>query len=457
MQGWSFVEVERIMRGRWINEPAHTGELCPFNGVAIDTRSIEPGQFFFAFVGEQVDGHEFVQTAIDAGAAVCVVSDAGKITGELGVPVLAVDDVLDAMTDLAQAWREKLNAKVIAITGSNGKTTTCRMVHAVCEQQGKASCSIKSFNNAIGVPMTILNTPIDAEYLIAEVGTSSHGEVDARTGLLKPDVSVIVSIGRAHLEELGGVDGVSREKSAIVRAMPMGGTAIVPTGVVSLDAELDGIEDRTILRLDVAKQIHIETDAGHSGSTRFLFDDELFTVPMLGKHSASNAAMTIMVARVLGIDDKSIRQGLANVSGPPMRFERVEIGKRIVYNDAYNANPDSMRASLETFDQINADSIKIAVLGEMLELGEQSDLAHRSLIESFKAYPSIDRFILVGNEFARIRADSSIISFVPICDVQSMGTIAEMIESDAVVLLKGSRGVGLERIVYTLQRQAHTH
>lgn len=445
------------MGGRWVFQPRKNADVCAFTGAAIDTRSIQSGQVFFAFVGEHVDGHDFLDAASKADASICVVSDSTKVHKDIHTPTLLVDDVLDAMTQLAQAWRAILTAKVIAITGSNGKTTTCRMVHAVCDQAGKASCSIKSFNNAIGVPMTILNTPEDAEYLIAEVGTSSPGEIEARTKLLKPDVVMIVSIGQAHLEELGGIEGVANEKASIVRAMPKGGVAIIPAMIEPLNKTLNRTKHTAIHRLDASSQISIEQESTNPSSTTFKFDGELFAAPMLGKHNASNAAMAVMVGRVLGFDDDVIRQGLAGTQSPAMRFERIEIDNVVMYNDAYNANPDSMQASLATFEQLDTDEHKIVVLGEMLELGDQSPLAHRALVESLGGFSTINQFVLVGSGFDGIELDGLTMTHVPCSDQDSLCAIADGIKPGSVVLLKGSRGVGLERIVYTLQRQASTH
>ena len=186
---WSIKEIESITNARWLIEPKQ--DTIEFAGASIDTRSTKSNQFFFAFVGEHTDGHQYLTQAQVAGASLCIVSHQDRVPQDIQVPVLIVDDVLLSITQLAQIWRSKLNATVIGITGSNGKTTTCRILHAICKQAGPAWVSQKSFNNALGVPITILNTPTDATFLIAELGTSSKGEIAQRSTLLKPDIGII--------------------------------------------------------------------------------------------------------------------------------------------------------------------------------------------------------------------------------------------------------------------------
>jgi UDP-N-acetylmuramoyl-tripeptide--D-alanyl-D-alanine ligase len=453
MSGWTLDDLAAITAGRWVVAP--TADPFSFVGVAIDTRELEHGQFFFAFVGEHVDGHNFLLQAANAGASACVVSDRSKLPDDLAIPVLLVDDVLGALTTLASAWRERLDATVIAITGSNGKTTTCRLIHSICTQVGASHSSIKSFNNALGVPITILNTPIDAQYLVCELGTSSPGEIAARAALAKPDIAVITSIGRAHLEELGDRSGVAKEKAEIVSALAKGAPAIIPGGVEELKTALSPIaSDRTIIRVGTDHPISItKTTSTH---TDFTIDGEAYTIPMLGMHNASNAAMSVMVGRALGIDEQMIRAGLASPKLPEMRFDRIEIPTKtapiVLYNDAYNANPDSMRAALVTFDALETGSPKVAILGEMLELGVRSAEEHRAIVGEFDGYRSIERFILVGKSWAAIEptAGDERVTVYETPDDFNMTLIARSIKPGSMVLLKGSRMVKLERIVYIL-------
>ncbi|MFG0313098.1 MAG: Mur ligase family protein, partial [Phycisphaerales bacterium] len=248
MNAWAWDDFARVAGGVWHAAP-HDDALS-FVGVSIDTRSIEPGQVFFAFEGEQVDGHAYLQNARDGGAGACVVTHTERVPGDLGIPVLAVDDPQAALTRLASAWRDRIRAKVIAITGSNGKTTTCRLMEGVCGAAGKTYASPRSFNPALGVPITLLNTPIDAEYLVAEVGMSTPGEIAARNATLRPDVAIITSIGRAHLEGLGSIENIAKEKAQLIATSPVDAVGVIPGEIGVLEDALAGDPHR-IVRLDV--------------------------------------------------------------------------------------------------------------------------------------------------------------------------------------------------------------
>jgi len=457
MSKWSCTEIRDVSNGQWLIEPAT--DQIEFAGVAIDSRELSKSQFFFAFVGEHTDGHAYLRDAANAGVSLCIVSDADKVPTDLDVPVLVVSDALDAITALAFAWRERIKAKVIAVTGSNGKTTTCRMIHSVCAQSGRSHVSQKSFNNALGVPITILNTPEDSDYLVAELGTSSLGEIASRADLAKPDIAVITSIGAAHLEELGDRRGVAKEKAAIVHALRDGSTAVIPEGVAELEAAIESIaKNRAIVRIGGGSNVSvIESTSTH---TTFSLNGDLFSIPMLGKHNAMNASMAVVVGRSLGISDESIAAGLRSAKLPEMRFDRIEIPTHTkpieLFNDAYNANPDSMRAALETFDSLEVDGPKVAVLAEMLELGDHGNAQHAAIVAGLIRYESIDRFVLVGKAFARAGrgTENNRITISETFDDHAMTTITRTIKPGSCVLLKGSRAMRLERIVYILFNQA---
>lgn len=454
MSQWGFEQIRQAVDGQWVIAPVHdtvdTVGTVGFVGVAIDTRALSSGQVFFAFVGQQVDGHRFLESAVDRGASMCIVSDRSKVPDDLSVPVVVVDDMLEAITMMARAWRAKINPIVIAVTGSNGKTTTCRLVDSVCAQSGLSCVSVKSFNNAIGVPITILNTPADARYLVAELGTSSPGEIAARARLVEPDIGVITSIGSAHLEELGDRAGVAHEKCSIVDALDDGAHAIIIGGVDELEAVIAPTAARlTITR--IGTDLPIEHVESVGSQTSFTLADQPFVVPMLGRHNAFNAAMAIQVGRFIGLDDGAIQRGLLDVDPPKMRLERIEIASPtqpiVLYNDAYNANPDSMRAALDTFDSIRADSPKLAVLGDMLELGSVSHQEHESIVRRCSQYPTIDRFILVGSCFGRVESAPDRFTQIESADATAIAKLAGQIEPGSTVLLKGSRGIGLDRLV----------
>ncbi len=452
MNTWSYNEVFKAAGGSWAVEPSH--DEFDHAGAAIDTRDLRTNQIFFAFVGEHADGHAYLPEAAGRGASLCVVTDAAQVPAGFAAPTLLVGDALDALTRIARAWRDKLSCAVIAVTGSNGKTTTCRLMHAVCERAGASFVSQQSFNNALGVPITILNTPLDARYMVAELGTSTPGEITSRAQLIRPDIAIITSIGRAHLQALGSVAGVAREKAALIGALPGAGRAFIPAGIEHLDAAIAQLRPpRGVTRLGRDHTLRIiEITAAE---TRFAIDADEFVVPLPGVHNASNAALCVLAARALDIDDERARAGLAGARGPDMRFQRVEIptGSEpiVVINDAYNANPDSMRAALTTFDAMKMPMHKTAVLGEMLELGAASRDEHRSLAADLARRVGIDRFVLVGAGFESVPMSHLVEVHADRCDF-SIERVAAGIAPGTCVLLKGSRGVKLERLIHALTR-----
>lgn len=447
MSAWGWDEFAQAAGGAWHIEPT-TGSF-DFVGVSIDTRDLQPGQVFFAFVGEQSDGHSHLDQAKANGAGICVVTHPDRVPTGFALPVMVVDKPQRALTDLAAAWRAQLRAWVIAVTGSNGKTTTCRLMHSVCSAAGKSFVSPKSFNNALGVPITILNTPVDTEYLVAEVGMSTPGEIEERTRLLRPDVAIITSIGRAHLQGLGSLANIAREKADIIRSAPPGCIGLVPDGISVLE---DALRDdpRTIFHLGEVLQVERSDQHGCD----FLLGGEPFRVPLAGEHNAHNAGLCVLAARVMGIEDDIIREGLANTTPPSMRFERVQIETAsdpiVVINDAYNANPDSMRAAISTFADLQTDGAKVVVLGEMLELGESGPAEHESLAEHVSSVGVFDRVVLIGAGFARTDAASLGLTMYPESGDAQIEAIAQQIEPGETVLIKGSRGVKLERLIAIL-------
>lgn len=447
MSSWAWDDFAHAAGGSWRSHPQ--GPSLPFAGVSIDTRSIEPGQVFFAFVGEQVDGHEYLETAQERGASACVVTHEERVPDDITIPVLVVGDTLDALTRLASAWRDRLAARVIAITGSNGKTTTCRLMQSVCGAAGMTYASPKSFNNALGVPITILNTPIEAEYLVAEVGMSTPGEIAARNMTLRPDLAMITSIGRAHLEGLGSIENIAREKAQLIASSPAEAAGVIPGGIATLEDALRGDPHR-IVRL--GDGFSLETSDQH-GSV-FNIDSVRFSVPLPGRHNAHNAALCVFAGRELGISDEIIRVGLANATPPAMRFERVQIETGaepiVVINDAYNANPDSMRAALATFDELPTCGPKIAVLGEMLEMGAIGPREHQSLADHAARLGVLDRVVLLGASFGHVHYDEPRVEVIAERSDEAIERIARSLLPGDTVLIKGSRGVRLERLIAKL-------
>ncbi|MGV6815350.1 MAG: UDP-N-acetylmuramoyl-tripeptide--D-alanyl-D-alanine ligase [Phycisphaerales bacterium] len=457
MSSWDTDILKTTLGGDWLIEP--TKPELEFAGVSIDSRTIQPDQVFFAFVGERVDGHGYLDQAQEAGASLCVVSEPARVPTGFEMPTMVVDDVLVAMTRMASAWRDRIRARVIGITGSNGKTTTCRLLHSVCAQSGSSVVSQKSYNNALGVPITLLNTPEDADYLVAELGTSSKGEIAARSRLLRPDLAIITSIGSAHLEELGDRSGVSAEKWSIVDGLgehaDPPACVVVPKGIAELELQIEqGNHSARVVRVDLDAVCDVQSMGDQTG---FVFDGHSYTIPMIGAHNVGNSMLAIVAARALGIDAEGVVRGLEAAQPPEMRLERVELdcgeGKVVLYNDAYNANPDSMRAALRVFDEIECGGRKVAVIGEMLELGSASADEHARLVDELGRYATIDRWVLVGDSFSACESTRGM-CIIPACDSPAIERVGEELKEGDTVLLKGSRGIGLERVIGQFEPEA---
>lgn len=479
-----------LVGGEWLAEPG----VGPVLGASIDTRTLEPGQVFFALAGDRVDGHDYLDRAEGAGCPLAVVErGVGRRSGAMGV--LRVENARVALARLAGAWRRALpGLRVIGVTGSNGKTTTVRMLGAALSAGMKGSCAPGSFNNDLGVPLTLLAARPGDGFVVCEIGTNAPGEIAPLAALARPDVAVVTSIGRSHLEGLGSVAGVAGEKADLVRALPTGGLAVVCAGSAELDRALAGCRGIEIVRVGAGAEadVTVEQITPEGGGVVCRVGRVRVRSPLPGVHNAVNAAMALVVAERQGVDPERAAQAIGRAEPPPMRLERVTIessgGPVYVVNDAYNANPESMRASIETFAsggldpagwtrQCSADDApggtgcpewqaappgsrrRLAVVGEMLEMGAGSAGAHEE-IAGLLARADIDGVVLIGSHAERmtgvIEADRPGLVLMGEADAGAdwSARAATLIRAGDLVLLKGSRGVRLERLLDTLRRSA---
>ena len=490
-QGVSFWTVDQLKiasGGVVVARPAWASGAHPgvrIEGVSIDSRSIADGQVFIAIRGENFDGHDFLAEACEAGALVLIIDreDAaipGPTSGRQGrgVVVIRVPDTRRALLKLAQAYRRTLNqCKVIAVCGSNGKTTTVRLIEGVLAQRFRGSASKKSHNNDIGVPLTILAARATDQFLICEVGTNAPGEISMLGGVVEPDICVITSIGREHLEKLRDLRGVAREESAILSHLRPGGLGIITADSPELAAivgEGARFGDSPLLRFGRASNAELRltgcehtsvTSAGAEPTPGLTFEVNgraRFQLPMEGEHNACNALAAIGVARRMGMDDDSIGAGLGAVKPAQMRWERrtiaLERGSITLINDAYNANPDSMIAGLRTFVATCPKSRRVFVMGDMFELGDANDQGHRDVGAFLGASGGVDVLITVGKSallageaYRGAFAGAQLLS-VPELSPSAIDRIVAMINAGDAVLLKGSRRARLERLAEVIEQ-----
>jgi len=455
--------IRSASRGVYRSRPGRSG---PAHGVGIDTRTLRPGQVFAAFRGEHVDGHDFIQQAYEAGSRISLVERGAAISASIpdDMALIEVESTRAALGRMALAYRKTLaSTRVIAVTGSNGKTTTVRLIDQILGSHMAGSASQKSYNNDIGLPLTLLNARRTDKYVVCEVGMSSPGEIARLGQIARPDIGVITSIGRAHLAGLGSVDAVAREKAQLIRAVSSGGLAVVPAEAPGLEVHL--LHDGPMVRFGVGDAADLrvsDIEPGASGVSFVTNGGQRYELGLLGRHNAFNAAAAIAVARRFGMDEQAIAAALAGAHGPAMRLDRVQIGPTRIVNDAYNANPDSVLAALDAAAATMAGADRrVLVLGEMLELGEASVSLHEevgaAVASLIRRGDGPELVVLVGSGAASARAPI-VAELGPAGVVLEPKTgdgrsIAQRLRPGDAVLLKGSRSVGLERVVEVLQRE----
>lgn len=417
----------------------------PLSGVSTDTRSLTPGALFVALRGPNHDAHDHLAQAKAAGAAALLVERADAAVG-LGLPVLVVPDTLRALGRLARAWRRAWAGTVVAVGGSNGKTSTKELLRAALGARLAVHATSANENNLVGVPLTLLTIPPYAECAVIEVGTNTPGEIAQLRDIVEADIAVVTSIGEEHLEGLGDLDGVLREEAALFTRVPI---AVVPESEVALRA-LAATQARRVVTVglaqgDVTPQAwSLEPD----GRVRLELAGQHLVLPVRGVHQAGNAMLAVAVAQLLGVPDEGVAAGLTAMSPPSMRGNWENLGALTVINDAYNANPPSMRAALAMLQHAGGARQRVAVLGTMRELGHQSDILHDDIARETIA-SGVDIIVAVGEfvaAFHRVApGDARVLEAALTDDVWPQ--LQPVLARDALLLLKGSRGVRLERLL----------
>lgn len=423
--------------------------------ISIDSRSVMPGALFVALRGENGDGHEHARAAVDAGAACVLVSE------DVAVPSVRVDDTLRALGAVAAAVRARVNATVIAITGSSGKTCTKDMAAAACAGEKRTVASEASFNNEIGVPLTICSASEDTEVLVVEVGSRGIGHIDALMPIVRPDVSVVTNIGPAHVGMFGSLENTARAKGEIVEALATDGTAVLNADDELVRATAERTRARTVWfghrsSADVHAE-HVVLDDDARASFTVVAGDERAPVSLRlpGEHMVHNALAAIAAARAAGVSLRGAAEGVSRAEGSAWRMEIIDIEEIRIVNDAYNANPDSMAAALKALVAMAHGRPSWAVLGHMAELGDASLESH-DRIGRLVVRLGVHHLITVGeqaraiHEAARLEGMFGGEAAFANDAGEAVQILKENLEQDAVVLVKASRAAGLEWIVEAL-------
>jgi UDP-N-acetylmuramoyl-tripeptide--D-alanyl-D-alanine ligase len=425
-----------------------------FGRVWTDTRTIAAGDLFVALVGERFDAHEFLKQAVESGAAALVVSrsDAAR---NLGVPVFEVADTLVALGALGRYRRMTWGKPVVAVVGTNGKTSTKELLRAALGSTLETHATQGNLNNLVGVPLTLLAIPDDADVAVVEMGTNQPGEVPRLRAIVEPDVTVVTSIAEEHLEGLGDLAGVMREELAACDRVP---AAVVPAAQPDVVAEARKRARRVIAAgLDDGDVRADRWELAADGSGRIHIGDADVRVPLRGVHNLRNTMLALAVSRELGVPLDRAAAGIERMPVPPMRSNVEQLGAATLVNDAYNSNPGSARAALELLQHAGRGRQRVAIIGTMLELGPSGPALHEALARDALASP-IEIVAGLG-EFAaaleRAADGAARDRLVTASDVGSLWTrLASRLEPNAVILLKASRGVRLEQIVPKIREWA---
>ena len=437
-------------------EIVHPELLKPINMVSIDSRTVKKGGLYVAIKGEKHDGHTFVESAFENGAsAVMIKSSQYKKFSHLEKPLILVSDTVKSLGDLAKVWRSKLDAMVIAITGSNGKTGTKDYAATILSSLGKVTATVANNNNHIGVPLTLFSAKGTDQYVVAEAGTNHFGEIPYTAAIAQPDIALITNIGDSHLEFLQDRKGVLKEKSALFDAAAAHGGLVV----VNID---DPLLKKLVKRYPKVMTYGTSDGADVKGvidgpdafgkttlTIQYKKKKAVLIPPVAGWHNAFNVLAACAAALAAGAGLDALKKGVAKLKAPKQRLNITELKSLVLIDDTYNANPASMKAGIEFAAAIYPEKRRYLVLGDMFELGADAVVRHQELAK-LKAFKNITMTLTVGKSMLHLNealvkkgmdakhfsSPAKLLSFLSKSDFQN-----------AVVLVKGSRGMKMETYV----------
>ena len=442
---------ERLVRGALKLTGGGDGD---FTDVSTDSRALGPGALFVALTGERYDGHAYLGAARDGGARAAVVRRGTPPMS--GLDLLEVDDTLHAYGDLARARRDRVVGPVVAITGTNGKTSTKEMVAAVLRTHYRVHATRANNNNLVGVPLTFLEGPDDIDALVVEAGANVPGEIARYREIIEPSITLITNVGAGHLDGFGSVDGVMREKLALARDVPLAIVGAEPPALRVLAA----VVARRVVSAGLAHAERVPTavELDRLGRASFTVDGRRIALPLPGRHLAANAMLAWTVARELGLDLDAAAAALATVTVPGGRSELTSIGRLTILNDCYNANPQSFRSTIATAQAMRAGRRLVFVAGTMRELGPAAAALHAEVARELVALrpellAAVGDFVPALEPYRAQLGDALLTAD----DAPALAPLlAARLAGDELVVLKASRGVALERILPSVTARAHS-
>jgi len=451
-------DIRIAVGGRWLDSPPTGSGIV--GGITTDTRNLKPGDLYVALKGENHDGHSFLAIARQMGAACAIVEQGTELhPAAKGLACIAVPDTLVAYGELA-SWhvRQHSLSRTLAIAGSNGKTTTRTLTHAVLSKGGDTLQNDANENNLVGVPKTMLGITPNHRFASIEIGTNQPGEISRLAAILRPDTAILTNIAEEHLEGLGGINGVLEEEAAVITALPPEGVAIM-NGDDPYSMSLRPRAKCDVVAFGFSPRCHVRATqwtTASGGSTFVVNGLHQFKLPLPGRHNTMNALAAIAAGWVCGIPVESMQSALASIKPAKMRSELKDIGGVSVLNDCYNANPGSMVAALDALDGLPQRRHRIVCLGDMLEMGEHAESVHLGLADAVeRAKP--DLLVLVGphmRTLGRVMEARGVTVWQFENSQHAGDAVAAEVRLGDLVLVKGSRGMKMERVTEALMARA---
>lgn len=427
---------------QWVNGTCQEESFV--DGIKVDTRFIEPNDLFVCLVGERVDGHDFAQQAIDNGATALIVSS--KL--DVDVPQIIVADTLETLRVLGRSYRDTLNAFFIGITGSNGKTSTKDILKSLFSRLGTTVATYKNQNTEIGTYLNLFRMDEDTQYGIFEMGLDYEGDVALMASVVKPNAAIVTSLAPAHMQNFNSIEHIAKEKFKIFDYVQNEDLAFYQ-GDFEIYRELAGPRFHTFGYEDSNELVVSDVESSNRGIS-FKVNNQDYTCNLIGGHQASNCAGVIGLAQKIGISEDAIQNGLNQVALTGLRTELVTKFESLVLLDAYKSNPVSAKYALELLSEYQYEGDRIAVLSDMVELGSQSEQAHKEVLDEILKYPNIVKVMTLGPEFEmvinkygydkeRFINDSTYESFEK--------RVKPYYHQHVMILIKGSRSYQLERLM----------
>ena len=456
------------------NAKVHSGKLRGNDAIpkiTTDTRKIETGDLFIALRGENFDGAEFAADALQKGASAVLVGaplskSVEKALKNAKGAVLTVSDTLAAYQAIAHAWRMKFGVPVVAITGSNGKTTTKDLTAAVLSARGTVCRTAANYNNEVGLPLTLLGMTGGDVAAVVEIGMRGLGQIAALAPVAAPSIGIVTNVCEVHMELLGSIENIAKAKVELVQAIPTGGTVILNADDARVAAmrslAADGVRILTYgigADADVRAEALRLTSVGSQFMVTWNNERHDYSIPLAGRHNVSNALAALAAGFVLGYTPQEMQTGLRRLAVTKMRYEVHEVGAWTFINDAYNASPSSMAAALETTANLY-EGRKIAVLGDMLELGDAAEEAHRR-IGRRAAELGFAALVTYGPQSRWMHTAAEAAGCPVCCHAETHEAAAEhlhtLLRDGDTVLFKGSRGMKMEAVIALLTGEEAGH